>query len=38
MRIIGMSQDQSAKFLRCIACGAHSQVPAHEALAFAPAR
>ena len=33
-----MSKDQKTKFLRCTACGSHSEVPADETLAPVPAR
>ena len=36
--IIGQSKDQKTAFLRCGACGAHSEVPAQEAAALVRAR
>jgi hypothetical protein len=35
--IIGQSKDQKITFLRCGACGAHSEVPVHDAMPLAPA-
>jgi len=36
--IIGMSKDQKTNFLRCSACGSHSEVPSREAFASSAAR
>jgi hypothetical protein len=36
--IIGMSKDQKTNFLRCSACGSHSEVPSREAFASTSAR
>jgi len=36
--VIGMSQDLTITYLRCATCGARSEIPARNAIAFVTAR